>query len=496
MEKHAALSRTCVAAFAIAALSAVAAGTAFAQSPKVVAGPSADPSCFAPWAAKTQFFQYAKKPGPYRIALANGFIANTWRIQMIKTAKAYVDQPDVKRTIKEFKVISTGEDLPAQIAAVDNFINSGYDAIIVNALNPAAFTPVVKRANRAGVVIVSFDNVIESDEAVMVNVDQVEIGRQAARFLAKNVKGDTGKIVEVRGPSGNSVDRDRHDGFHEVAKAAGKKWEIVEVVGKWDDGTAQKVVADAIAVHKKFDGIYVQGGSTGAVRALIDAKHPFVPVAGETENGFRKLCAAHAGEGLICASSGTGPGAGRRRGEGRGRGLGGRHGAAIGEAADLLCRASELEGGCRLLSALSDNFFVGNSSPTARSTSRRRRSWANPRRTIDVAGAAGPRDPRRCLATSTTMSDTARQPLLRLEGISKRYGGVRALEDAQFACHAGRIHAVLGENGAGKSTLIKIMAGSCNPMPGSWNSMGRPCASAGRRMPRPPVSRASSRNCR
>ncbi|HEV7318945.1 MAG TPA: sugar ABC transporter ATP-binding protein [Ensifer sp.] len=50
-------------------------------------------------------------------------------------------------------------------------------------------------------------------------------------------------------------------------------------------------------------------------------------------------------------------------------------------------------------------------------------------------------------------------PLFRMEGISKRYGGVRALENAELSVRAGAIHAVLGENGAGKSTLIKIMAG-------------------------------------
>ena len=73
--------------------------------------------------------------------------------------------------------------------------------------------------------------------------------------------------------------------------ASGKKWEVVEVIGKWDDPTAQKVTADAIAVHKKFDGITAQGGDTGVVQAMIDAKHPFVPFGGETENGFRKFCA-------------------------------------------------------------------------------------------------------------------------------------------------------------------------------------------------------------
>jgi ribose transport system ATP-binding protein len=54
-------------------------------------------------------------------------------------------------------------------------------------------------------------------------------------------------------------------------------------------------------------------------------------------------------------------------------------------------------------------------------------------------------------------------PLLRMEAITKRYGGVRALEDVRFACDRGRIHALLGENGAGKSTLIKILAGVVQP---------------------------------
>jgi ribose transport system ATP-binding protein len=63
---------------------------------------------------------------------------------------------------------------------------------------------------------------------------------------------------------------------------------------------------------------------------------------------------------------------------------------------------------------------------------------------------------------------------LELAGIAKRYGGVRALEDVDFACRRGSIHAVLGENGAGKSTLIKIIAGVVQPDKGSMHLEGRP----------------------
>lgn len=279
--------------------------TAMAE-PEVVSGPAAEAECFVPWSADTKFLKFPKKDGPYRIALANGYIANTWRIQMIQTAKAYAAQPDVAAKLKEFKVVSTGEDVPAQISAINNFIDSGYDAIVVNAQNPTAFAPVIKRAKDAGVVLVAFDNILDTEDAINVNVDQKGLGVLWANWLAKHLP-EGGKILEVRGVAGTSVDTDRHDGIHETLGATGKPWEIIEVVGKWDDPTAQKATADAIAVHKTFDGITAQGGDTGVVQAMLDAKHPMVPFGGETENGFRKFCAQYSAEGLKCSSAGTGP---------------------------------------------------------------------------------------------------------------------------------------------------------------------------------------------
>jgi ribose transport system ATP-binding protein len=72
----------------------------------------------------------------------------------------------------------------------------------------------------------------------------------------------------------------------------------------------------------------------------------------------------------------------------------------------------------------------------------------------------------------------ARVPLLRMEGVSKRYGGVRALERADLTVESGTVHAILGENGAGKSTLIKIMAGVVAPDEGRITLEGREVAFA------------------
>lgn len=47
-----------------------------------------------------------------------------------------------------------------------------------------------------------------------------------------------------------------------------------------------------------------------------------------------------------------------------------------------------------------------------------------------------------------------------VNNLSKRYGGVQALEDVSILFAPGEVHAILGENGAGKSTLMKILAGA------------------------------------
>ncbi|MFC0401084.1 substrate-binding domain-containing protein [Paraburkholderia rhizosphaerae] len=279
--------------------------TVFAAGPKVVSGPGANPDCFKPQAADTKFFQWPAKQGPYRIALVNGFIANDWRVQMIRVAKAYVAQPAVQKDIKEFKVVSVGQDIAAQIAAANNFIDQGFDAIIIDANSSAAFKGVVHKANEKGVVVVSFDNVIDSPDQISVNVNQLGLGEIAANFLLKEGK-KTGDLtfLHVRGPSGQPVDLARDKGFHGVLDKSGRKVKVVDVIGNWAPGDAQKATADAIAAGGVFDGIYVQGGSQGTVQAMLDANKFKAPISGETENAFRMLCNKAS---LTCQSGGTGP---------------------------------------------------------------------------------------------------------------------------------------------------------------------------------------------
>jgi len=281
-------------------------GAAFAAGPEVVSGPGYEPECFKPWSAETGYFKWPAKEGPYRIAVVNGFVANVWRIQMIQTAKAYAAEPDIAKDLAEFKVVSVGTDMAAQLGAVEDYINQGFDAVLVNPNTPTGWDRVTRLANQKGTILVAFDNQVEGADMMGIAQDQLAMGRLSAEWLIENV-GTSGKLLEIRGVPGFSADTERHVGFREVIEAEGNDFEVVEVIGNWAPGDSQKATADAIAAHGEFAGIFTQGGSNGTIQALIDAEHPFVPMAGEGENLYRIQMAEFAEQGLKGLSYGQSP---------------------------------------------------------------------------------------------------------------------------------------------------------------------------------------------
>jgi ribose transport system ATP-binding protein len=77
-------------------------------------------------------------------------------------------------------------------------------------------------------------------------------------------------------------------------------------------------------------------------------------------------------------------------------------------------------------------------------------------------------------------------PLLQAEAVTKRFGGIVALDQMHFTAAAGEVHAILGENGAGKSTFIGTLAGALRADEGRILLRGAPYE------PRSPVDAATA----
>jgi branched-chain amino acid transport system ATP-binding protein len=65
------------------------------------------------------------------------------------------------------------------------------------------------------------------------------------------------------------------------------------------------------------------------------------------------------------------------------------------------------------------------------------------------------------------------EPLLAVEGLTKRFGGIVASDDITLAIPQGELHAIIGPNGAGKSTLIGQLTGELTPQAGRIRFGGR-----------------------
>ena len=251
---------------------------------------------FAPAASNDGWYQMDAKNGPYKIGLSNSFIGNSWRVQMLQAAMAYVEESHVKPFIKEFKVSSSGQDVAAQIAQIDAMIAAGYDAIILDAAATTGFDAVIARAKRAGVLIVSFDNLVDSKEIPLVGLDSVEWGHILGADVADRLEG-TGNVVLVNGPAGATVNTERRDGILKAFE--GKNINVIaELEGQWDSGVAQTVMANYLATNPQIDGVVVQCGTPGVLKAFENAGVDYPIVAGEAENGFRRTMAEEGIDGI------------------------------------------------------------------------------------------------------------------------------------------------------------------------------------------------------
>ena len=71
------------------------------------------------------------------------------------------------------------------------------------------------------------------------------------------------------------------------------------------------------------------------------------------------------------------------------------------------------------------------------------------------------------------MTSQQQIPVLSVEGLTKDYPGVRAVDDVSFSIQRSTVHCLVGENGAGKSTLVKMLTGALKPTSGTMKVFGK-----------------------
>jgi ribose transport system substrate-binding protein len=241
--------------------------------------------------------QSAAQPPPtgrrLRIALANSYIGNSWRIEMENLWKSAMRMEPYASQVDGL-IYNSNNNLRDQSQQLSALVSLGVDAICLDAASPTALNGMVEQASARGILVVGFDNTVSAPSALSVNTDQVAFGRQLAEYLVKLLNGQ-GNVIMVTGVPGTTVDADRNQGAEEVWRRYPGIKVVNQFSGMWDSSVAQKNTAAVIASLPKIDGIWAQGGTDGVLKAFQAAGRPLPVTAGESENGFRKYLAGMPG---------------------------------------------------------------------------------------------------------------------------------------------------------------------------------------------------------
>ncbi len=145
------------------------------------------------------------------VGVTVGNLGNPFFVQVVKGVEAKAKELGGDGV--QVTAVSADYDLAKQFSQVENFIASGVDMIVINAADPAAIEPAIRRAQEAGIVVVAVDVSAAGADAT-VQTDNIEAGQKACEYIAEKLNGE-GSVVIMNGPPVSAV-VDRVNGCKEV----------------------------------------------------------------------------------------------------------------------------------------------------------------------------------------------------------------------------------------------------------------------------------------
>lgn len=148
------------------------------------------------------------------VGITLGSLGNPFFVTLAKGAEAKAKEINPAARVTS---VSADYDLNKQFTQIDNFIASGVDLILLNAVDPKAIEPAVKKAQAAGIVVMAVD-VAASGADATVQTNNVQAGEIACQYIVDKL-GGKGEVIIQNGPQVSAV-IDRVNGCKAVFEKA------------------------------------------------------------------------------------------------------------------------------------------------------------------------------------------------------------------------------------------------------------------------------------
>jgi ribose transport system substrate-binding protein len=185
------------------------------------------------------------------IGITVGSLGNPYFVTLAKGAEAKAKQINPNVNVI---AVSSDYDMNKQFTQIDNFISAHVDLIMLNAVDPKAIEPAVKKAQKAGIVVVAVDVAAAGADAT-VQTNNVQAGEISCDFLVRKLNGK-GNVVIENGEQVSSV-IDRVNGCKSVlAKNPGIKVLSDDQNAKGSREGGMNVMQGYLTRFPKLDGVF------------------------------------------------------------------------------------------------------------------------------------------------------------------------------------------------------------------------------------------------
>lgn len=176
--------------------------------------------------------------------------------------------------------------LEKQVAIIENFVNQGVGAILVDPLDKNALVPVIQSATEAGIPVITMGNKVEAGDNYSTLYPDYENISVVAEAMG-HALGGSGQIGLLVGTRGNFVSDTREQGFVDTMA---EKFPDIEIVGieptAWDSARATNAAQTWLATYPELDGIgCISDSMCLAASAVTDAMGSDVLFAGYDGDG-------------------------------------------------------------------------------------------------------------------------------------------------------------------------------------------------------------------
>jgi ribose transport system substrate-binding protein len=226
----------------------------------------------------------------FTIGVSNGFVGSEWRTQMIQRLQEVNAELMAEGLTNELIIESADVDIQGQIQQIQNLINRGVDAIIINPNSQTGLNSIIEEAIDEGIVVIAVDQEVSAQGAINVVIDQKEWAMISAEWLAEQLNGE-GDVVLIEGFVGHPANEARMEGVDEVFANYPGINVVARDTGMWDQATGQQVMSDFLASIPNIDGVWTQDGmAEGALRAVQAADlAEWLVMGGEARAGYIQL---------------------------------------------------------------------------------------------------------------------------------------------------------------------------------------------------------------